>query len=276
MPKRSHTSLKAFVLTLFLYSSAILAAVWQLDALTYSEKTPNVRELPINISMYQTPTPVKPVKAIEPPKPKPPEPIEETVTEPEPVAEIPKPTPKPVTKPKPVKQPKPEPKKVVKKEVKKVVKKPVEKPKKVVKKTPTKPVKKVAKDTTPKVVEPQPVEKTITEQPTPPTYSASQVADAEDRYLSELSRTLAQLAQDSYPRRAKRRHWEGEVVLKFVLYRNGDIKHLQIVDGDRRTVLNDAAVGIIKDRMGMRFKPFYKEIERNQWHLTVPVNFSLN
>jgi protein TonB len=274
MPKRTHTSLKAFVLTLFLYSSAILAAVWQFDSLTYSEKTPNVREVPINISMYQTPTPVKPVKAVEPPKPNPAEPVEETVTEPEPIAEIPKP--EPIAKPKPAKQPKPEPKKVVKKEVQKVVKKPVEKPKQTAKKASTQPVKKVAKAATPKVVEPQPVEKTITEQPAPPTYSASQIADAEDRYLSELSRTLAQLAQDSYPRRAKRRHWEGEVVLKFVLYRNGDIKQLQIVDGDRRTVLNDAAVGIIKDKMGMRFKPFYKEIERNQWHLTVPVNFSLN
>ncbi|MGC9385515.1 MAG: energy transducer TonB [Hydrogenovibrio sp.] len=273
MRKPADTTLKAFALTLFLYSSALLAAVWQLDRHTPTEKAPDTRTVPIHLSMYQPadtppPKPIQPVNPAQPAPVAPIQPIDKPITEPAPVKPIvePKPEPKPKSEPKPKQEPKPkpEPKPEPKTEPK------ANAPEAV---SPVEPMETAA---APKVVEAPATEEAILAQPPMPTYSAAEMAEAEDRYLSELSRTLAQLAHDSYPRTAKRRHWEGKVVLTFVLYRNGDIKHLEVVEGHRRRVLNQAALGIIAEKLQMRFKPFYDEIERDQWQLTVPVNFSLN
>jgi len=249
----------AFLITVTLY--AIIAAIifWQFDNITKSTaKKKTLKKVPITISMFQAPTPIVPPKIIPP---------------------------KPIVKPKP---PKPIKKKVIKKK-KKIVKKKIVKKKKIKKRIKKKIPKQVPKPV-PKPVEevieevfvptPVPVVKPVVTQvtptpPPPPRYSASEIANAEDRYKRELSTAIAMLAKDNYPRRAKRRRWEGELTLAFTLHRNGAITNLRIVDKAKRNILNKTAINIIKEKMNMRFKPFYDEIDKEKWEFTQPISFSL-
>jgi len=231
---------KSFLLTLLIYLTLAFIVFWQFNSRTsYAEKNQVNRELPVKISMFQAPPIVVPV---EPSKVKPPE--------------IQPPNP-----PKPIK------KKVVKK------KKPKVKPKA---KPLPKLVEKVIEEPVDKVIEPIQVaesEPMVVE--VPPMYNSSQIADSEERYLSELKQMLIRLAKNSYPKRAKSRGWDGEVVLQFVLSKDGSISKLIIANKNGRKILNKAALSIIKEKMAMKFKPFYDEINREIWKLTVPVNFIL-
>ena len=244
----------AFLITATLY--AIIAAIifWQFDNITKSAvKKKTIKKVPITISMFQAPTPIVPPKIIPP---------------------------KPIVKPKP---PKPIKKKVIKKK-KKIVKK--KKIKKRIKKRIPKQVPKLIPEPVEEVIEevfvptPVPVVKPVVTQvtptpPPPPKYSASEIANAEDRYKSELSTAIAILAKDNYPRRAKRRRWEGELTLAFTLHRNGAIINLRIIDKAKRNILNKTAINIIKEKMNMKFKPFYDEIDKEKWEFTQPISFSL-
>lgn len=263
---------QAFWLTTALYGSVLAGALWQFQHQTFSEKNLPVRELPIQISMYQAPSQATPPLSVPQPPPmekiieekvveKPPvEPkvekkvVEKKVVEKKPPikkAEVkPKPKPKPLPK-------KPEPTPVVEKQ-------PEPKPVEVAKATP--PPKPAVEAPAPDVVK----------APSQPAYSASQVADAEDRYLSELNRTLAKLAKDTYPNRAKRRRWEGEVMLRFVLQKDGRITQLEVMRENRRELLNEAALSIFKDKLQMRFKAFYAEMDRQSWALKVPIYYKVH
>ncbi len=155
----------------------------------------------------------------------------------------------------------------------KPIKKQVVKKKKKIKKPKPK-LKPVKKPVTEEIVKEEVVEEEVVE-PTPPPISAATVADAENRYLSELNSIIARLAKNSYPRRAKRRHWEGEITLRFIINKDGSITNLQIIEKTSRDVLNKAALSIIEEKMAMKFKPFYKEINRNTWQLTLPISFTI-
>ncbi|WP_321276064.1 energy transducer TonB [Thiomicrorhabdus indica] len=111
--------------------------------------------------------------------------------------------------------------------------------------------------------------------PLKPKYSAKQVMSAEQAYLSELRRQIMRYAQDSYPRRAKRRHWEGEVVVSFVLNRDGTISNVTLVNSSQREILDKAALSIFTEQMKKRFKAFPPEIQRQNWNISVPVNYHL-
>ena len=245
----------AFLLTLVLYSVIAAIIFWQFNALNKAtNKQTTLKKVPITLSMFQAPAP----KIIEPPK----------VTPPPKVV--------PPKKPKPIKK-----KKIVKK--KKVIKKKKPKPKPKPKPTPKpKPVEKVEEEIVEEVVEEvytppvvTPVATKAKTAPPPPMYSASQVATAEDRYKEELRQTIATLAKNNYPRRAKRRRWEGELTLRFTLHKDGSITNLQIIEKTRRDILNKTAINIIKEEMNMRFKPFFDEIDKETWVFTQPISFSL-
>ena len=83
-------------------------------------------------------------------------------------------------------------------------------------------------------------------------------------------------AQTTYPRRAKRRQWEGVVVIEFKLLSNGKITQLSLVNSSGKSILDTAALSIFQKRMKGQFKPFPKEIQRKYWQIKVPVNYQLN
>jgi len=180
---------------------------------------------------------------------------------PEPPAPPVEPPPPPLEPPPPPKaKPKPKKKKVVKK-VKKKEAKPVKKP------PPPKPVVKPAP-----VSKPTPVKKPV--EP-PPRFTQQQIATAEQQYLSELRNQLASYAQDTYPRRAKRRNWESEVTVSFTLLRSGRIVDLKVVKPGTRDIFDQAAIDIFEDKFKLFYKKFPEEIERSQWQIQIPISYSL-
>ncbi len=280
-------SQKAFIITLSLYALALLIGYW-----LYTQDTPPTKEnnvklttVPVTLAMFQAPPIAEPTPPVQ---------TEEAVIEPkvEPVINpLPepkiKPTIEPKIKPKPIQTPPPKtvkPQTTQPIEPKKLLPPPKELPKEQPKKPPVKqspipPQPNIvaepmppATPTPPKVQTPTVAEKPY---PQPPQLSHPNTEQAEKTYLSELNHQIAQHAKNSYPKRAKRRRWEGEVLIQFTLFPNGAIKHLSIIQSSGRSMLDEAAIHILKTDMNSQFKPFPDDIVRNKWVIKVPVSYHL-
>jgi len=280
------TSYLSFILALLIYSLLILAGYWLWFQTPEPPKNQDrLQALPVNLSMFQLPaeTPITPPVEIVPPAPpqqKTEEVIEEIV---QPPIEEPIKAPEPVKPPKPIKKIE---KPVVKEPIKKVVPK-KELPNKVTKPVPKtqpkpQPLPKPETKQTEKVLEniaEQPV-KTLDTPATPkaaakPQFSPQQVANAEQAYLLALREKIAIYAQDTYPKRAKRRRWQGEVLIQFTLNRAGLVSGLSIINSSGKRILDEAALEIFQVKMNNRFKPVPQEIPRDTWNIKVPVSYRL-
>ncbi len=274
---KSNSSI-AFVISLLLYGLLLLGGYWLLTSnLNKAEPLPEkITAVPVTLSMFQAQeTPIETAK----------EPIKEEIAEPveivkEVVEEVIE-EPIPAVKSLPKIEKKAELKKVPTVVIPKVVPPKVIPPKKVIEPKPVvKPPAPKEKPAVEKVIEkskpiqsPQPTlpeTKAIT-----PQFSNQQVANAEQTYLYELRKKIATLAQDTYPRRAKRRQWEGVVTLSFTLLPSGKIQGLSIKKSSGRQILDDAATSILQDKMNNRFQPFPDEIKRKTWAITLPVSYNI-
>lgn len=260
----------SFLLTSLIYAGLVLG-VYLLVNKTPEKTVSAAKAVPVTLAMFQPPQPE--VQAV----PEPPveikqpieEPIPQEIVEPEPIPE-----PKPQPKPLPKKEVKPVPKKEPKKVEPKVTPKtePKVEPKKGKKEPVLEPVKQLETKTVaapPKPAVSEPVK------PAKPTYSDQQIETAEQAYLNALATQLAQLAQDTYPNRAKRRRWEGTVTLSFTLFPNGRIADAVVLESSGRVILDEAALEIIVDKMNAHFKPFPKEVTRSHWPIQVPIRYEL-
>jgi len=108
-----------------------------------------------------------------------------------------------------------------------------------------------------------------------PAYTAQQTASAEQAYLHELRKQIINYARDTYPRRAKRRHWEGDILIQFTLTPAGNITKLKIIQGSGKKILDQAALEIFQVKMSNHFRAFPKEINRELWTIKVPVSYHL-
>lgn len=276
------TASLSFIIATLLYGVLLLAGYWlfSLEAKQPKPLPENITALPITLNMFQpaTPTPIVPPK-IEPKT------IEEPVVEPaKPVEPVIEPTvkPKPVAKPI-IKKPAlsaepivPKPKvvklqdvkpEVVKPKPPKPIEKPVEKP--IVKANPIRPTK-----PNPPVAQFKTKTQPIVPQRSSP-ISRQQQANAEQAYLYALRSEILLHAQDTYPRRAKRRRWEGVVTLSFTLLPSGKILDLKIQESSGRQILDNAATSIFQSKMHNQFQPFPAEITRKTWKITIPVSYNL-
>lgn len=251
----------SFLLTMMLFLGAGLA-IFKLKNWQAPKKPDALKSVAVNLSMFQV-NPIQP-KPIKKPKqsPKPAKPIK------------PKKTPPKIVH-----------KKVVHKKIvhKKIVHKPLPKLSKPHPKQTSKPVSHTISKPLPKPL-PKPSLPLTKKMPAPspakmpspkPKYSSQAIASAEQTYLHELASILAQGAKDSYPTRAKRRHWQGTVKLEFTLLPNGQIIHAKIKQATTRELLNEAALSIIHEYLQDYFKPFPKEIERDHWTIEVPIEYQL-
>ena len=75
-----------------------------------------------------------------------------------------------------------------------------------------------------------------------------------------------------YPALARRRHWQGTVVLDVLVGRGGKVKALEIKDSSGYQALDKAAEEAVKD---WQFEPGRKGIMTVDMHVLVPVRFSL-
>jgi protein TonB len=273
------TARLSFIIATLLYATLLLAGYW-LFSLTIKEPKQlpeKLTALPVSLNMFQATAPT--IQAISTP-----EEIEVKVIE---KPEI-KPVVKPTVEPKVV--PKPEPiiaKPVIKKPalpVEPVVAKPTIVKPKTVKPKPPEPIEnplKEAKTESTLAAKPSPVMTQIkeTSEPVAPQLnrqvSKQQQANVEQAYLYELRNEILMHAQHTYPRRAKRRRWEGVVTLSFTLLPSGKILGLSIQESSSRQILDDAATSILQSKMRNQFQPFPAEITRKEWEITIPVSYHL-
>ncbi len=249
---------KSFLIAFVLYALLLLTGyIWYTSTLT-KKALPELTEVPITLSMFQ----------VAPPTPK-----RVEVVQPAPIKAVEPPPLKPIEKrPAPIEKPS---------------KPPIKKPVEPATKTPIK-ISPPPKPTIEPVIEVQPkapppipaiksAEKPVAEpleMPSSP-IRTNQAAKAEERYLSELNAIIAQHAYNSYPKRAKRRNWQGDVFIQFTLEPNGRISQLSIVESSGRKLLDNAALQIFQVKMNQQFKPFPKEITRTKWRIKVPVSYNL-
>lgn len=277
------TARASFIIATVLYSGLLLAGYWLLS-LEAKENKPQPKQIsvvPITLNMFQPATPTIQATATPPEvearemKKAAVKPAIAPTIEPKPA---PKPKPEPITAKPILKKPAlavepivPKPKIVKPKATKpnppKLVKKPVEKP--IVKTEPTLPAKLTPPEAQSKAEE-QPIVQPVNAQISP-----QQQADAEQAYLYALRSEILMHAQDTYPRRAKRRRWEGVVTLSFTLLPSGKIQGLTIQKSSGRQILDDAATSIFQSKMHNQFQPFPEEITRKEWKITIPVSYSL-
>jgi len=284
------SALIAFVISLILYSGLLIGGFILFSASIEDKtvKTEVLIEVPVSLNMFK-PVPVTPITA--PIKPIVTKPAQDTNQPPRPpkidkmeITEVAPLIPKKTSQPKPVSKPIPKPIKSVPVAPKKVP----DKPKIDLKKEPKRVTPLQSADKHIPTVKPhKPViavdltkapSTSNTETKTPPTLPAlnpSLIAQIEQQYLGRLQATIARYAVDSYPRRAKRRHWQGKVIIEFTLLKQGKITRLKIIESSGRALLDEAAIGIIQERMQNQFDPFPKEISRSTWTITLPIGYTL-
>lgn len=260
------SSYLSFILATFVYGLLLSGLYWFWNSPQPAVKTDIQKTVPVSLSMFQ--------ETAEPPKKL----VETLVTEP--VKPIIEPVEKPIEKiVKPITKPKSESK--TQPQIKQAIKpKPLEKniiDKPVINKEPTV-VKKIetAKSVEKTAVTKQPAAKPQEKAVAVKRLTANQNYLTEQAYLAELRQEIMSHASDTYPRRAKRRQWQGQVLIQLLILPNGNISQLKIVRGSKHAILDQAAMEIFTLKMQNRFKEFPKDIERQRWVIKVPVNYRLN
>lgn len=94
-------------------------------------------------------------------------------------------------------------------------------------------------------------------------------------YLSQLRQTIARLAQDTYPARARRQGQSGEVVLHFTLLPDGRIENLSLQSTSGFYLLDEAAKAVIEEEMNSRYKPFPPGLPKTPISITLPIRYQL-
>jgi protein TonB len=98
-----------------------------------------------------------------------------------------------------------------------------------------------------------------------------QKESAQSHYVNIHLATIAQLLQENlyYPRRARKRGIEGEVVVKFRLQKDAQVKDIEIISSNSE-ILSRGAVKTIENLSGEFPKP------DDELTLTVPISYSLH
>ncbi len=275
----------SFIMTVFIYATVLLVGYW-LFSLDIKEPNPQPEKpstLPLTLNMFQSAKPT--IQTIFMPPAVETEVIEKPVVKPiiQPITES-----KPVSKPKPVAA-----KPVLKKAAppaEPVTPKPNVSQTKVIKLKSPKPSKSKVTPAKELVTKPRPTlaakpnsaatqttntEAKVVEPHVNNEVSRQQQANAEQAYLYALRSEILLHAQDTYPRRAKRRRWEGIVTLSFTLLPSGKILGVRIQKSSGRSILDEAATSIFQSKMHNQFQSFPAEITRKEWRITIPVSYHL-
>ena len=207
-------------------------------------------------------------------EPPPPAPAVRRPAEYRPPAPVPEPPPEPVTaeaeaepvEPVPVVAPV-EPPPVVKQPVeprhrpvvKKVVKAQARRPRPV---APVKPVERPVVAAAPVAIAP-----VVAERPLPVAVDL----EAKQHYLAALAAQINR--RKFYPRASRRLGEEGQVVVHFVIQRNGELTDLRVTESSGSSRLDEAALKTV--RRVTPFKPIPAGLATEQWPISVPISFSL-
>ena len=104
-----------------------------------------------------------------------------------------------------------------------------------------------------------------------PEHPPPQLEQIERRYLDEIAQQIAR--HKSYPRAARRRGEQGQVMIRFVIKRSGELGNLEITETSGSRRLDRAALKTL--RRAAPFRAIPEVLGRDHWAITVPVSFSL-
>ncbi len=278
--RKRHT--QAFILAAFLFALPLTATLFYWPSHHTISET-SLHPIPLTLAEFSQPAP--PVKKPSPsPQPEPAAPTNATVPETPapPIKPVPpinsepmrpeKPHPKTVTKPHPAPEPvkKPNtsarPAPLPQKSMPSVQTPP---PPEKASQPSLSPTEKPQRDTHPPASQPAPSVHA------PPSENEQLLKQLKQTYLNQLRRTIAQLAQDTYPRRARRRGQSGEVILRFTLNADGTIHALEVLQSSGFYLLDEAATAVIQDEMHSRFKPFPPALPPTPIQITIPIRYQL-
>lgn len=207
---------------------------------------PEIKPEPLKIEIIKLPEPVveKP-KPIEPPKPKP---------------VVKKVEPKKQEKPKPIQKEIPKPAPVVLPEV--TPEPPAVEPE-------TKVIAVTAKPEAPP--NPEPPVPIVTPPPPPQGPSPDEIDSARDAYKNALWSSIAK--HKNYPRIAKMRGWQGDVILELSLDGNGQLLKKSVIKSSGYDVLDEEALRMVEKAVPFAIPP--TALRGNNFTIRVPVPFKL-
>jgi protein TonB len=96
-------------------------------------------------------------------------------------------------------------------------------------------------------------------------------AQSEQVFKQRLQQLIAR--NKKYPARAKRNGEEGQVNVAFVIYANGQINNIQVTRSSGITLLDQAAVKLLKKVSGQLTFP--NDLQKKQWQLSLPIEYRL-
>lgn len=108
--------------------------------------------------------------------------------------------------------------------------------------------------------------------PEPVQRSAAALLEIEATYKRDLLAAIER--HKRYPLRARKKGYQGEVLVLFTVLRNGTISGIEIAGASRWAVLDRAAAGAVR-KLG-RFKPIPPRLGRDHWRFQVPIRFAMN
>ena len=68
-------------------------------------------------------------------------------------------------------------------------------------------------------------------------------------------------------------HYQGKAKVSFVVRRDGYIEQIRLTESTGYDLLDEATLDAIKSASGLL--PFPKNIQRNQWAFTIPIDYHL-
>ncbi|WP_260292516.1 energy transducer TonB [Sedimenticola hydrogenitrophicus] len=105
-----------------------------------------------------------------------------------------------------------------------------------------------------------------------PSPSAEALREIERAYMDALVAAIER--HKRYPLRARKRGYEGEVLVRFTVLRDGTISRIEIGSSSFQTILDQAASRAVRD-LG-RFAPIPPQLGRDRWEFRVPIRFAMN
>jgi protein TonB len=85
-----------------------------------------------------------------------------------------------------------------------------------------------------------------------------------------MSALIVKKVQPVYPEAAKKAHIQGEVVLRAIIGKEGDVENLQVVSGPAE--LAPAAIDAVKQ---WKYRPYMKDGQAVEVETEISVNFTL-
>ncbi|WP_029132689.1 energy transducer TonB [Sedimenticola selenatireducens] len=105
-----------------------------------------------------------------------------------------------------------------------------------------------------------------------PQQSAKALREIERAYMNALVTAIER--HKRYPLRARKKGYEGEVLVLFTVLRDGTISEVGIGSSSLRVILDRAASKAVTD-LG-RFEPIPPQLDRDYWEFRVPIRFAMN